>query len=70
MAKRLRKIPREIKEKYPYEEWKEAAGFRDILIHEYFGVDSEAVWETIKNNIPSFKESILKVLKYEEGQGS
>ena len=62
----VKKIPREIKEKHTYVEWKEAAGFRDILIHEYFGVDPEAVWETIKNNLPSFKENILKVLKCEK----
>ncbi len=31
-------IPKDIKEKYPYVEWKEAAGFRDVLIHDYFGI--------------------------------
>ncbi|MBU4344196.1 MAG: DUF86 domain-containing protein [Proteobacteria bacterium] len=47
-------------------EWKEATGFRDVLIHDYFGIDLESVWDTIKNNIPPFKQHILEVLKAEE----
>jgi len=63
----VKKIPDEIKKKYPGVEWKEAAGFRDILIHDYFGVDLKGVWDTIKNNIPSFKEHILRVLRSGKG---
>ncbi len=61
----VKKIPEKIKKKYAYVEWKEAAGFRDVLIHDYFGIDLEAVWDTLRNNIPSFKEQIAKVLKSE-----
>ena len=61
----VRNIPVEIQNKYPEVEWKEALGFRNILIHEYFGVDIEALWDTINNDIPIFKEKILKVLKCE-----
>jgi uncharacterized protein with HEPN domain len=50
-----KKIPQEVKEKYPYVEWKEATGFRDVLIHEYFGIDLEAMWDTIIKNIPLLK---------------
>lgn len=59
-------VPEEIKEKYPEVEWKEAAGFRDVLIHDYFGIDLEAIWDTIKKNLLSFKRHILKVLKSEQ----
>ncbi len=59
-------VPEEIKEKYPEVEWKEAAGFRDVLIHDYFGIDLEAIWDTIKKNLLSFKKHILKVLKSEQ----
>lgn len=56
-------IPKDIKGKYPDVEWKEAAGFRDVLIHDYFGIDLEAVRDTIKNNLPSLKKHIKEVLK-------
>ncbi|MBI5416486.1 DUF86 domain-containing protein, partial [Candidatus Poribacteria bacterium] len=38
-------------------------GLRDVLIHDYFGIDIESVWDTIKNNIQNFKINIQKVLK-------
>jgi len=36
------------------------------LIHDYFGIDLEAVWDTVRNNIPSFKKQIVNVLKSEK----
>ena len=62
----IKKIPEEIKKKHANVEWKEAAGFRNVLIHDYFGIDVEAVWDTIRNNIPSFKRQIVKVLESEK----
>jgi len=59
-------VPEEIKEKYLEVEWKEAAGFRNVLIHDYFGIDLEAIWDTINKNLISFKKHILKVLKSEQ----
>ncbi len=63
----VKRIPEDIKLKYATVAWKEAAGFRDILIHEYFGIDLEAVWDTIRMNIPVFKEQIVRVLALELG---
>ena len=61
----IKNISKEIQEKYTSVEWKEAAGFRDVLIHDYFGIDLEAVWDTIKINIPPFKKHMTEVLKHE-----
>ena len=58
-------MPFFIKKKYPDVEWNEAAVFRDILIHDHFGVDLEAVWDTIKRNIPSYKRNVENILKNE-----
>ncbi len=59
-------IPKDIKGKYPDVEWKEAAGFRDVLIHDYFGIDLEAVRDTIKNNLPSLRKHVKEVVKTEQ----
>ena len=56
-------IPDEIREKYPNIPWKEMAGMRDRLIHFYFGIKYELVWETIKKEIPKIKPLIKKILK-------
>lgn len=45
-------IPEEMKTEYPEIPWKEMAGMRDKMIHEYFGVDLEIVWKTIKIRLP------------------
>jgi len=39
------------------------------MIHEYFGVDTEAVWETIEKNLPTLRKKITKVKKIEESAG-
>lgn len=56
-------IPEEIRQKYPAVPWKDMAGMRDRLIHFYFGIKYELVWETIKKEIPKVKPLIEKMLK-------
>lgn len=62
-------IPESLKKRYPEVEWKEAIGFRNVMIHEYFGVDKEAVWETIEKNLPALKKKVAKVKNLEESSG-
>ena len=51
-------IPSYVKEKYPQIEWKKIAGLRDVLAHEYFGIDLAIVWDILKNKLPILKKQI------------
>ena len=53
----------QLKEKYADIPWKEMAGMRDILIHEYFGVDLEEVWETVTRDIPELMRQLEAILE-------
>jgi len=55
-------LSRELKAKYSEVPWKDIAGMRDKLIHEYFGVNLELVWETIKSKLPELEKQISEIL--------
>ena len=51
------------REKYSFVPWKEIIGTRDKVIHHYFGIDLEIVWNIVKKELPSLKKEIVKIRK-------
>ena len=58
----VKNIPEEIKDSEQDMGWKKIAGLRDILIHAYFGIDVDIVWDIVKNKVPELKKKVLKLL--------
>ena len=61
MGEAAKRIPEEIRRKYPDIPWKLMAGMRDKLIHEYAGVDLETVWDVIIEELPPLKPLLEKL---------
>lgn len=60
-----KKIPDDLKNKYSAIEWKKITGMRDVLIHDYFGVDYDIVWDVVTTKIPQLRNQIEQILEQE-----
>jgi uncharacterized protein with HEPN domain len=58
----VKQIPAAVRHKYPDVPWKDVAGMRDVLVHDYFGIDAAIVWKTVHEDLPSLKRRIADVL--------
>jgi uncharacterized protein with HEPN domain len=52
-------LPSEVQEQYEDVPWDMMKGIRNILAHEYFGIDLEIIWKTVKEDLPILKKRLL-----------
>lgn len=58
----VRHVSKDLRRAYPEIPWQDVAGMRDKLIHDYFGVDLEKVWDTTKEDLPMLRERVSQIL--------
>jgi uncharacterized protein with HEPN domain len=58
----VKHIPEDFRVKFPGIPWRDIAGMRDVLVHEYFGVDLETVWKTVREDIHQIKPDMADIL--------
>jgi len=57
-----KKLPAQTRRDHPEVEWKKIAGLRDILVHDYFGIDMDIVWDIVQNKLPVLVEQVQRIL--------
>ena len=56
-------VPEKLRVRYPYVEWRQIAGLRDILSHTYFKVSEAILWDVVQNKVPSLAEKVKQILE-------
>jgi uncharacterized protein with HEPN domain len=58
-----KKVPEDFRAQHPKVEWRAMASMRDRLIHGYFGVDYELVWDVVRHKVPALKRQLEEMLE-------
>jgi len=64
-----KRLSLEVRSNHPDIPWRRIAGMRDVLIHDYMGVDLAAVWEVAQRDLPGLKRQLESILRESEGKG-
>ena len=62
MGEAIKRVSAKLREAHPEIPWRDVAGFRDVLIHDYAGVDVDEVWNIVENDLPRLKEQVAVLL--------
>jgi uncharacterized protein with HEPN domain len=67
LGEAVKKLPLDLRQRYPAIPWREIAGLRDFVAHSYFALDLDILWDAIQHDIPALLASINEVIARERG---
>lgn len=70
MAESTQRISEDLKAIHPDVEWQRIAAFRNVLVHDYLGIDVERIWEITQCDVPRLKQAVLAILEERNNQSS
>jgi uncharacterized protein with HEPN domain len=69
LSESAQRLPESSKAKHPEIEWRRIAAFRNLLVHDYLGIDMERVWEIVQRDVPALKRAASELLQESERAG-
>jgi uncharacterized protein with HEPN domain len=66
----VKHVPEPMRLRYPAIDWRKIGGLRDILVHEYFGIDEEILWDIVQSQVPALVELVERILAEDAGNNS
>lgn len=61
MSESSQRLPEQIKSTYPEIPWRQVSGFRNILVHDYLGLDLDVIWTVVEQELPGFETVLSRV---------
>jgi uncharacterized protein with HEPN domain len=63
MTETTQRLSTDLKSRYPAIEWTRLAAFRNVLVHDYLGLDLDLVWSVVQNDVPEFGAAVRMILE-------
>ncbi|MDI6752061.1 MAG: DUF86 domain-containing protein [bacterium] len=62
IAESTQRLSKDLKSAHPEVEWRSIVSFRNVLVHDYLGIDIERIWEIVQKDVPELKKTIQEIL--------
>lgn len=67
MAEASQRLSDSLKAKQPGIDWRRITAFRNVLVHDYLGIDIDRIWQTVEEDVPAFKSAIIVLSQEQNG---